>query len=150
MTSDPNTRSVTSPDADDDRIQLKQAGPRTGRVDGGWWPRSLDLLGELPALAEVLSDRIGTVSRVAYALDGWQPAPRRGRLGERIVRLEGFRSQDTRILHVTGANGTRLSLRLVPPDTAREAARTALRLAANPVPHQADPAASRWENDGGS
>ena len=32
------------------RVQLKPPTPATGRVDGAWWPRSLDLRAETPEL----------------------------------------------------------------------------------------------------
>jgi hypothetical protein len=160
MTSGPHTRTVTAPalgsdsfdttNDPDERLRLKPAGPRTGVVDGGWWPRSIDLVDELPALAAALADRIGPVARISYALDGWAPAPRRAKLDGRIVRLEGFNSQDVRILHVTGATDTRLSLRLVPPDTAPEAAAIALRTSVGSATSAPDQDPGRWETDGGS
>jgi hypothetical protein len=141
-----NTGSTYGTDDTAARLWLKPDGPQNGRFDGGWWPRSLDLLTELPALSEALTDRLGAVIRIAYALDSWQDQPRRGKLTGRIVRLEGFRSQDPHTVQVTGANGRRLSLRVIPPNTAGAEAETTLRDAAEST---SDDSASRWNSDGG-
>ena len=37
------------------RLRLKRKAPRTGYVDGAWWPHSDDLAAELPDLLAVLS-----------------------------------------------------------------------------------------------
>ncbi|MFD8308871.1 DUF5994 family protein, partial [Streptomyces sp. NPDC059690] len=36
------------------RLALKRDGASRGILDGAWWPRSRDLLSELPALTDVL------------------------------------------------------------------------------------------------
>jgi hypothetical protein len=103
------------------RLRLKPKAAPTGYVDGAWWPRSHDLTHELAALATVLAVRLGRVERVAYALSTWDVAPRRLDLGGRSARLEGFSYQDRNIVHVTGVNGGRVSLLVVPPELARAA-----------------------------
>jgi hypothetical protein len=71
MTSGPHTvtAATTAPTAEEHalRLRLKPKGPTTGYVDGAWWPRSADLVGELPELFAVLavrlrSQRAGTVT----------------------------------------------------------------------------------------
>ncbi|HYQ65043.1 DUF5994 family protein [Actinophytocola sp.] len=148
------------------RLRLKPKGPATGYVDGAWWPRSGDLTAELPDLAEVLAVRLGRVVRVAYALSSWDPAPRRVEVDGGRTRLEGFTYQDKDIVHVTGSNGGRISLLVVPPETAEPAAHDAMMTAAHrdnadrpadildvggiPVPRQvSESAAQRWESEGG-
>jgi hypothetical protein len=59
------------------RLKLKPKAPASGYVDGAWWPRSLDLPTELPALVEVLAIRLGHVERVSYHLGAWDAAPHR-------------------------------------------------------------------------
>lgn len=98
------------------RLRLKPKAPPTGQVDGGWWPRSHDLVAELPALAEVLAVRLGSVSRVAFAITGWADAPRRVTIDGHSVRLEGFHSQDEHLIHVSSPDGVRISLLVVPPE----------------------------------
>jgi uncharacterized protein DUF5994 len=148
------------------RLRLKPKGPATGYVDGAWWPRSADLTAELPALAEVLAVRLGRVVRVAYALSSWDPTPRRFEVDGGRTRLEGFTYQDRNIIHVTGSNGGRISLLVVPPNTADAAGHDAMMAAAHrgnadrpedilnvvrvPVPRQVhEYAAQRWESEGG-
>lgn len=106
------------------RLRLKPTAPMSGHVDGGWWPRSRDLPAELPAVFAELGDRVGPVARIAYHLDGWDPAPRR--MPARAARLEGFRTTDPRTLTVVGRDGTRLVLLVVPSTTADATAEAAL------------------------
>src|SRR3954447_20172445 len=125
MTSGPHLHTTHQP-----RLRLKPKAPATGYVDGAWWPRSKDLAAELPALVEVLAVRVGPVGQVAYALDAWVTPPRRVEINGARVRLEGFRSQDEHILHVTGLAHGRISLLVVPTDAAENAAHDALMTAA--------------------
>lgn len=103
------------------RLSLKPAGPvpeGRGFVDGAWWPHSRDLAAELPALLAALAVRLGEIQRMAYNLDEWEPAGRRLDTGEHRVRLGGFHSQSTNTIDVTGSGDQRVSLLVVPPDTA--------------------------------
>jgi hypothetical protein len=148
------------------RLRLKPKGPATGYVDGAWWPRSRDLAAELPALTEVLAVRLGRISRVAYALSSWDATPRRFEVDGSRVRLEGFTYQDENIIHVTGSNGGRVSLLVVPPELGDLAGHDAMMTAAHrgnadhpediltvvriPEPRQVhEYAAQRWESEGG-
>jgi hypothetical protein len=112
------------------RLRLKPATPVTGYVDGAWWPRSRDLVTELPALLADLEVRVGRVSRVGYHLGAWDPAPRR--LPGGTVRLEGFRSTDPHLLTVVGRSSARIVLLVVPADTPDPAAQAALDAASTP------------------
>lgn len=128
MTSGPHSRSMPAQPL---RLRLKPKGPITGYVDGGWWPRSRDLDAEIPELATVLSVRLGPVERVAYALDAWNSPPRRVDVDGHRVRLDGFHSQDRDIVHLTGTNGQRVSLLVIPPDATETAAHDAMMTAAH-------------------
>lgn len=112
------------------RLRLKPKAPATGHVDGAWWPKSRDLAVELPALAEVLAVRLGRIERAAYALSTWDAVPHRFEVDGRRVRLEGFTYQDQNIIHVTGSNRGRISLLVIPPETADAAGHDALMTAA--------------------
>lgn len=121
---------VTTPDADaaeqSPRVQLKPATPDpggTGHVDGAWWPRSRDLTAELPVLLATLATRLGTVERVAYNLDEWQPAGRRLDGEGTRVRLDGFHSQLAGTVDVIGPRG-RVTILVIPPEQPAESART--------------------------
>ncbi|MEU2162428.1 DUF5994 family protein [Streptomyces sp. NPDC019208] len=50
----PTSERLTSPPA---RLSTTPAGSAPGFPDGAWWPRSRDLLRELPALVHVLDER---------------------------------------------------------------------------------------------
>jgi hypothetical protein len=165
MTSASTTRSAPSTDDRQHlRLRLKPRGPVTGFVDGGWWPRSRDLLAELPALLAVLAVRLGPVESVSYNLEAWGPAPRRTTLDGRLVRLAGYRSQHPATIDVLGA-AHRVTLLVVAPDAAPQAAHGALMAAghrgnADPVDAlllaesapgttEDDVAQQRWDLDGG-
>jgi hypothetical protein len=147
------------------RLRLKPKAPATGYVDGGWWPRSSDITAELATLAEVLAVRLGRIERVAYGLSAWDRAPRKVEVDGFRVRLEGFTYQDQNIIHVTGSNGGRISLLVVPPGMTDAAGHEAMMTAGHrgnadrpeeilaavtvPAPRQAEYSAQRWESDGG-
>jgi hypothetical protein len=148
------------------RLRLKPKAPATGYLDGAWWPRSRDLTAELPALAEVLAVRLGRVVRAAYALSTWDPTPHRFEIDGHRVRLEGFTYQDQNIIHLTGTNRGRITLLVVPPETADQAGHDALMTAGHrgnidrpeeilaasvlPTPRPTtEDATEQWENDGG-
>jgi len=122
MPSGPNT---PSPDTGT-RLRMKSATPAPGPVDGGWWPRTRDLADELPTLLEAMTARLGRIDRVTYHLADWPATDRRLPFDDGVVRLEGFRSQASGSLTVIGWNRNRLTLRVVPPETAPADARKAL------------------------
>jgi hypothetical protein len=154
------------------RLRLKPKAPPTGYVDGGWWPRSRDLTVELPALVHVLAIRLGRVSRVAFALEAWDNPPRQITVDGNSVWLAGFHSQDQYVVHLSGSDGQRLSLLVVPPEADMGDAHDAMIMAARrgnadrPVELLAfggivpdakvrrlrlvsDTPQSRWDTDGG-
>lgn len=152
------------------RLKLKPRAPITGYVDGAWWPRSLDLSAELPALLAVLAIRLGRVQRVSYNLTTWDTAPRRLPMDGHQVRLGGFHAQHPNTIDVIPSNGTRLTLLVLPPATHPTTAHPIMMIAARrnnidsidelltplaatkPGPDASDlldPAAQRWEVDGG-
>ena len=53
------------------RLRLKPKAPRTGYVDGAWWPHSDDLKAQLPDLLAVLSVRLGPIDRVLFNVNEW-------------------------------------------------------------------------------
>lgn len=114
------------------RLRLKQKGPRTGFVDGAWWPHTTELDTELPDLLAVLSVRLGSIERVLYHLDSWTDAPRKVGNGARSLRLDGYRRQAVNTVEVLGFYGERLTLLVVPPRTDPEQAHTIMMTAAEP------------------
>jgi hypothetical protein len=114
------------------RLRLKPKAPRSGYVDGAWWPYSDDLTSELPDLLAVLSVRLGLVERVMYNLGEWATAPAKATLGQRVVRLDGYRRQPVNTLEVLGLNHSRIILLVVPPNTDPDQAHSAMMAAATP------------------
>jgi hypothetical protein len=112
------------------RLRLKPKAPRTGYVDGAWWPRSSDLSVEVPALTHVLAIRLGRVTGVAYALEVWDTPPRQITVDGTSVRLAGFHSRDQYVVRVIGSDGRQVSLLVVPPEAAAAAAHDAMMRAA--------------------
>ena len=114
------------------RLRLKPKAPRSGYVDGAWWPWSDDLTSELPDLLAVLSVRLGRIERVMYNLGEWATAPAKAMLGERSVRLDGYRRQPINTLEVRGVNRERILLLVVPPKTDSDQAHATMMAAAAP------------------
>jgi hypothetical protein len=114
------------------RLRLKPKAPRSGYVDGAWWPWSDDLTSELPDLLAVLSVRLGRIERVMYNLGEWATAPAKATLGERVVRLDGYRRQPINTLEVRGVNRERILLLVVPPNTDSDQAHATMMAAAAP------------------
>ncbi|MEV0072042.1 DUF5994 family protein [Amycolatopsis sp. NPDC050768] len=145
-------------------MQLKPRLSVAGFVDGAWWPPSGDLAAEVPGLAAALADRIGPVWRVAFASQAWTAAGAKLVHRGRVVRLEGFRSQDPHVVHVTGSLMQRLTLLVIPPQTTPAIAERALSAASDQnnatrpeqilegagVTHlPAENDVYRWESEGG-
>ena len=114
------------------RLRLKPKAAPTGYVDGAWWPWSDDLARELPDLLAVLSVRLGPIERVMYNLGEWAIAPRKAEVGERVVRLDGYRRQPINTLEVLGASRGRIVLLVVPPNTDPDQAHATMMAAAAP------------------
>ena len=118
------------------RLRLKPKGfpaaSPTGFVDGAWWPASNDLLTELPDLLAVLSVRPGPISHVTYQRDEWDKAPVKTVMGERVVRLAGYRRQPRNTIEVLGMGGTSVVLLVVPAGTEEDQAHDTMMTAATP------------------
>ncbi|MCE5289027.1 MAG: DUF5994 family protein [Nocardiaceae bacterium] len=111
------------------RVELKPAGLNTGSVDGAWWPRSRDLVAEVPTLIESLTGQLSPTARVVYHLSSWDTAPRRFEAGGRNVKLDGYRFQPINTVYVVGTDRDRLVLLVVPPGTDPADAETAMSFA---------------------
>lgn len=114
------------------RLRLKPKSPRSGYVDGAWWPHSADLTAELPDLLAVLSVRLGLVGRVIYNLAEWATAPAKLAFGAQTVRLDGYRLQPAHTVEVVGLNRSRIVLLVVSPHTDQHQAHAIMMTAAGP------------------
>src|SRR5258705_10615374 len=94
-----------SPPEHTPRLRLKPKAPRSGYVDGAWWPRSDSIAAELPDLLAVLSVRLGRIDRVLYNGNEWPNSPAELLTHGHPVQLEESR-QSTDTVEVRGINGT--------------------------------------------
>jgi hypothetical protein len=121
------------------RLHLRSPNHVGGFVDGGWWPRSLDLTVELPPLLTAMWSDGYDVFRVMYNLTAWDPAPHSLSVSGRRVKLGGYRLQDKASISLVGDGGwKRVDLVVVPPHTDPVVAERALTLAGlDADPHRA-------------
>lgn len=115
---------------DEARLVLLEAEPdHPTTLDGGWWPRSTNLAIELPPLVAAFGCRGIRITRVSYHPQLWDPALRKIRADDRIIRLGWFRNVDAHLVSLTGRNGERVELLVVPPATDPATAARAMALA---------------------
>lgn len=114
------------------RLRLKPKGPRTGRVDGAWWPHSENLEAEVPDLLAVLSVRLGPISYVLYRMTEWVKARSEMPIGDRFVRLGGYDRQPSNTVEIQGLGGRKLVLLVVPAATDPDRAHAIMMAAAAP------------------
>ncbi|OBH76355.1 hypothetical protein A5682_24395 [Mycobacterium mantenii] len=117
----------------ENRLQLKPYRSASEHIDGAWWPRTTNLVGELPELLTSVSERLGPVALVGYRRNGWDETPTSTELGGRMVELLGFTSDEPASVILIGADGHHLTLRVIRPDTAELLARQALEDARTPA-----------------
>ncbi|WP_309118030.1 DUF5994 family protein [Saccharothrix sp.] len=101
-----------------------------GLLDGGWWPRSTDPATEFLPLITAMAARGLPVVRVSFHLGTWAPGGRRLTVRDTVVELEGFRTAEPHTVVLIGPHRRRTRLLVVPPSTPDDAARAALRAAA--------------------
>jgi len=126
----PPSAATADPAAPPARISFRQPVEAAGYIDAGWWPRTLDLTAELPALMNVLWTAARDVNRVTYNLRAWDQAPRRMQVEGRTVRLGGFNTSDPLTVRLSDEWGEeRIDILVIAPDTAPDVADQALRIA---------------------
>jgi Family of unknown function (DUF5994) len=96
------------------RFRLKPTAHGSGYVDGAWWPRSDDLMTELPGLIAVLSIRLAAISCVRYNNTEWKITPAKLVSGGCVVQLDGYRGQPPNTVEVLGYKGNKVVLLVVP------------------------------------
>ncbi|AGP53230.1 DUF5994 family protein [Streptomyces rapamycinicus] len=149
------------------RLSLTPVGPVPGLLDGAWWPRSRDLLRELPALADVLDARWGRITRVSVNPAQWPVIPRKVPAAGHTMDVGWFTDeQDPHKLILLSYTAGRWDLLVIPPETGAAAASRLMAAAATPGSLltasrlMADETAARdaredfsqeerWETDGG-
>jgi Family of unknown function (DUF5994) len=112
------------------RLSLTRARGR-GSFDGAWWPRTLNLAGELPGLVAALAAVGDPISHLSVNGDAWADIPRElARPGRPPLRVSWFRALDPYLVTLDSGHRPRIFLLVIPPDTAPGAAEELLRMAA--------------------
>lgn len=153
------------PDRDRPRLRMEPTLDRTGTVDGVWWPRTTDLLAELPGLVTTLAAVIGPIVAVGVDSAAWTNIPTRITVDGHIVRITPYAVGDGTMTVIRGRRDHFLLL-VLPPPTSPAAAGTAMALAvrtgsttpllalfaaaAAPCVDSQERAANRWEDEGGA
>lgn len=120
------------------RLNVQPKSGPTGYLDGAWWPRSADLVTELPDLLAALAVRLGPVRRVVYDRRGWMPAPERLAIGEESVRLDAYPFELGNTMYVINGANEMIVLRVIVSTADPEIAREALTAAVAPSGPRAD------------
>ena len=115
---------LTAPPALAARVSLKPASNHPGMVNGAWWPRSRDLVRELPPLIAVLDEAWGQVNRATVNVHMWPDVPKKVRTGTHTVRVGWFGAeQDPHdICLLSYHRGGRWDLLVIPPELDPDAA----------------------------
>ncbi|MFF3645641.1 DUF5994 family protein [Streptomyces sp. NPDC002564] len=104
------------------QLTLKSGAPG-GLLDGAWWPRSRDLMAELPALVKVLDSSWGRITRIAVNPAHWPVVPRKIPVAGHVVRAGWFTPEiDPHKLMLFSYRSGRWDLLVVPPEVGAEAA----------------------------
>ena len=119
-------------DTDTVRVRLDPEPSRETVLDGGWWPRSTDLMVELPQLIGALSGR-GEITHALLNSADWDlPHERRLSAGRKGIRLGFYSSQPAGLITLMSDFGKdRFDLVVVPPSADAAAAKSAMRSAAD-------------------
>ncbi len=124
----------------ENRLQLKPYRAVSEHLDGAWWPRSSNLVGELPDLVASVSDRLGQVVMVGYRRNGWEETPPLVQIAGHTIELLGFTSDEPASVILIGEDGRHVTLQVIRPDASEEVARQALEQAQVPADTDVAPA----------
>ncbi|UQA93645.1 DUF5994 family protein [Streptomyces halobius] len=115
------------------RLSFTPEGSPPGLLDGAWWPRSRDLLRELPALTDVLDARWGRITHVTVNPTRWPVVPRKVPVTGHTVHVGWFaEEQDPNKLILLSYTAGRWDLLVIPPETGAAAAARLMSAAAAP------------------
>jgi hypothetical protein len=115
------------------RLQLAPTGSAPALIDGAWWPRSRDLVAELPALVAVLDPLWGRITHVTVNPTFWPVIPRRVPVHGHVVKVGWFRAeQDPHKLLLFSYTVGRWDLLVIPPGTGAVTAARLMTTATDP------------------
>jgi hypothetical protein len=113
------------------RLRLAPHGGTPRPIDGVWWPRSYDLLAELPRLLAGLPRAWGRITSVTVNGGKWSETPGRMLIHNEVVRLHRAAVAAAPHTIVLLARRGRWDLLVVPPDTTEKAAEPLMAAAAD-------------------
>jgi Family of unknown function (DUF5994) len=115
------------------RLRIKPTSTHTGMVNGAWWPRSRDLVRELPPLIAALDEVWGRIYHATVQVGMWPEFPKKIITGEHVLRVGWFDAEqdpdDICLISLRG--GTRRDLLVVPPELDPETAERVMAAAAS-------------------
>lgn len=114
------------------RLSLTPKTTSAGKLDGAWWPRSRDLTGELPPLADALEGRWGRITRVLVNPDQWPVVPHKAAVTGHVLHVGWFTEQDPDKIILLSCTTGRCDLLVIPPETEPASAARLMRAAALP------------------
>jgi hypothetical protein len=98
------------------RLELRNTFPTpSAALDGAWWPRSRDSVGELTALIGALDARQAPVRLLMLNPLGWLGRPNRIDVADRSVRIAWILMLDRSVVIGATARGVRIDLQLMVP-----------------------------------
>ncbi|GAA3299007.1 hypothetical protein Dvina_20180 [Dactylosporangium vinaceum] len=98
------------------RLELRTMCPApAASLDGAWWPRSRDSIGELVALIDALDARQAPVRLLMLNPDDWRGHPHRIEVADRSVRIAWVAMLDRSVVIGATAGGLRIDLQLMVP-----------------------------------
>ncbi|MFF4273469.1 DUF5994 family protein [Streptomyces sp. NPDC001536] len=105
------------------RLRLAPGGGMPRPIDGAWWPRSYDLISELPQLLAGLPSAWGHITSATVNGAEWSAVPGRMLVFNQVVRLRRSLTASAPHTIVLLAPGRgRWDLLVVPPDTSEAVA----------------------------
>lgn len=102
---------------------------RTGLFDGAWWPRSRDVMAELPDLITALGAHLGHIPRVALDTLAWDTVPRSVTVNGCTVKIGRF-ATTTGTISLSRGMQDHFLLLVVPPGSKPRSAASAMEGAA--------------------
>jgi Family of unknown function (DUF5994) len=112
------------------RLRMTPRLIHANSLDGAWWPRSTDLIKELPPLLLAVSKRIGRIRGVLLNQDEWLPTPVDWTPpGNHRVRIGWYGHQEAHMAVLIGDSAKRVDLLVIPASSDASNAFAAMGLA---------------------
>jgi hypothetical protein len=115
------------------RLCLRTPDSPPAPVDGAWWPRTSDLLRELPLLTEVLDPLWGRITRAAVNPLHWPVIPRKVPVSGHVLKIGRLLAdRDVHKVLLLSEYAGRWALVVIPPETDTAAAQRLMSAAVDP------------------